>query len=48
MQGDKIDVLSVKPMSVSTGMNTEKISGIRVISPADCVSGSLDKLGYDI
>ena len=45
---DKIDVLSVKPMSVFTGMNSDKPSGIRVITAADCVSGSLDKLGYEI
>lgn len=35
-------------MSVSTGMNPSKLSGINVITPADCVSGSLDKLGHDI
>ena len=45
---DKIDVLSLKPMSVYTGMNPTKPSGISVITAAECVSGSLDKLGYEV
>ena len=45
---DKIDVLSVKPSAVQTGINTMKPSGLSIISAAECVSGSLDKLGHDI
>ena len=36
----------MKPLDVETGMNPNKVSGIRVITVADCVSGSLDKLGH--
>ena len=45
---DKIDVLSLKPMSVYTGMNPTKPKGISVITAAECVSGCLDKLGYEV
>ena len=35
-------------MSVTSGLNPDQPSGIRVVSSAECVRGSLDKLGYDL
>ena len=32
---------------METGLNTNKPSGLGVITAAECVSGSLDKLGYE-
>lgn len=32
---------------METGLNTKKPSGLGVITAAECVSGSLDKLGYE-
>ena len=32
---------------METGLNTNKPSGLGVITAAECVRGSLDKLGYE-
>ena len=45
---DGIDVLSLKPMEVQSGIIKTEPSGMSVISASECVSKTLDKLGHDI
>ena len=44
---DKIDIMSVRPGFVSTPLNFYREVGGDTITTEDCVTGTLQKLGYD-